>query len=93
MSRATILVVDDDKVIRHTLKYQLDKSGYEAVSAGSGDECMYHLKNGDIDLVFHFLLRETDLDCLSLEGTLTGELYDGRPITGTDDVRMVDTTD
>lgn len=52
--------------------------------------------DGDIDLVFHFLLRETDLDCLSLEGILTGELYElyeGTPITGSDDVRMVDTTD
>ena len=49
--------------------------------------------DGDIDLVFHFLLRETDLDCLSLEGILTGELYEGTPITGTDEVRMVDTTD
>ncbi len=47
--------------------------------------------DGDIDLVLHFLLGETGLDCASFEGTLTGELYDGRPISGTDAVRMVDT--
>lgn len=45
--------------------------------------------DGDLDLVFHFLLNQTNLDCSSLEGTLTGELYDGTPITGTDEVRMI----
>lgn len=45
--------------------------------------------DGDIDLVFHFLLRETDLDCNSMEGILTGELFEGTPITGADEVRMV----
>lgn len=51
MAKATILVVDDDKVIRRTLKYQLDKNGYEAMSASSGDECMYHLKQRDVNLI------------------------------------------
>lgn len=50
-------------------------------------------EDGDLDLVFHFLLSETSLDCLSTEGTLTGELYGGTPITGTDEVRMVDAAD
>jgi hypothetical protein len=45
--------------------------------------------DGDMDLVFHFKLGETNLDCLSIEGTLTGELFDGIPITGTDAVRML----
>jgi len=51
MAQTTILVVDDDKTIRRTLKYQLEKGGYEAVCAGGGDECIYHLKQREIDLV------------------------------------------
>ena len=51
MAKATILVVDDDRVIRHTLKYQLDRNGYEVISAGSGDECIYHLGQRNIDMI------------------------------------------
>jgi len=45
--------------------------------------------DGDIDLVFHFKLGDTDLDCSSTEGTLTGETYDGIPITGFDTLNMI----
>lgn len=46
--------------------------------------------DGDLDLVLHFLLIESNLTCESVEGTLTGELFDGTPIEGMDAVRMVD---
>lgn len=46
--------------------------------------------DGSIDLVFHFLLGQTDLTCDSAEGTLTGETFDGQAIEGTDSVRMVE---
>lgn len=46
--------------------------------------------DGDIDLVFHFRLGDTDLDCDSVEGSLTGETYDGIPVTGTDALNMID---
>jgi YVTN family beta-propeller protein len=46
--------------------------------------------DGDTDLVFHFRLGDTDLDCGSTEGTLTGETFDGIPIEGTDAVNMID---
>jgi CSLREA domain-containing protein len=46
-------------------------------------------KDGDIDLVFHFRLGDTNLTCDSEEGTLTGEIVDGPAIEGTDAVRMV----
>ena len=48
--------------------------------------------NGDgaTDLVFHFKLGDTDLDCNSIEATLTGETYCGIPITGTDTIHMID---
>ena len=51
MAKASILVVDDDRIIRHTLKYQLDRNGYEVVSAGSSDECMYQMGQRNIDLI------------------------------------------
>ena len=45
--------------------------------------------DGDIDLVFHFRLGETELDCGSTEGTLTGETFDGEVIEGTDSVNII----
>jgi hypothetical protein len=45
--------------------------------------------DGDIDLVVHLRLGDTDLDCNSTEGTLTGETFDGQTIQGSDAVRMV----
>ncbi len=51
MVKQTVLIVDDDKIICRTLKYQLEKGGYKAVSANSGEECLYHLKQNDISLV------------------------------------------
>jgi hypothetical protein len=45
-------------------------------------------KDGDVDLVFHFRLGDTNLTCESTEGTLTGETYESLPIIGTDTVWM-----
>ncbi len=45
--------------------------------------------DGDMDLVFHFRLGATDLDCSATEGMLTGETYDGALIEGTDAVAMI----
>lgn len=45
--------------------------------------------DGDIDLVFHFRLGDTDLTCYSEEGILVGETYEGLAIIGSDLVRMV----
>lgn len=44
--------------------------------------------DGDIDLVFHFRLIETSLNCDATEGTLEGNLSIGTPIEGIDDVEM-----
>ena len=46
--------------------------------------------DGDTDLVFHFRVGDTVLDCSSIEGTITGETFGGEDIEGTDAVRMVD---
>jgi hypothetical protein len=45
--------------------------------------------DGDTDLVFHFRQGDTDLTCESVDGTLTGETFDGQTIEGTDAVNMV----
>ena len=45
--------------------------------------------DGDMDLVFHFYLRNTALTCGSMTGQLKGLTYGGIPIEGTDSVRMV----
>jgi hypothetical protein len=45
--------------------------------------------DGDLDLVFHFLFGDTDLNCDSTVGTLTGETFDGQPIQGTDSVNII----
>ena len=45
--------------------------------------------DGDMDLVLHFRLKDTDLSCDSVEGTLIGQTYSGFDIEGTDAVRMV----
>jgi len=45
--------------------------------------------DGDIDQVFHFRLGDTDLDCSSTEGTLTGLTIGSISIEGTDEINMV----
>jgi hypothetical protein len=48
--------------------------------------------DGDTDLLFHFRLGETGLTCESVEGILTGELWDGIRFTGRAEVSMVPAT-
>jgi len=45
-------------------------------------------EDGDKDLVLHFLLRETYLNCDSEEGCLEGETFGGVSIWGCDDINM-----
>ncbi len=45
--------------------------------------------DGDTDLVLHFHLLNSSLDCDSTEGTLLGETFDGIAIECADSVRMV----
>ncbi|MDD5071050.1 MAG: response regulator [Candidatus Omnitrophica bacterium] len=46
-----LLVVDDDKLIRMTLKKILLKEGYKVVLASSGEEALGLVKNREFDLV------------------------------------------
>ncbi len=45
--------------------------------------------DGDDDLVLHFRLGDTGLNCGSTSGSLTGATFAGMPISGSDAVRMV----
>ena len=45
--------------------------------------------DSDMDLVFHFRTQETGIQCGDIEATLTGETWDGIPVSGTDSVNTV----
>lgn len=49
--------------------------------------------DGLTDLVFHFLLGETGIQCADTKITITGETYDGLLVTGTDSIRPVSDAD
>lgn len=48
---ATILVVDDEKNIRRTLRMVLEGSGFNTLEAGSAEEALETLGGGEVDLV------------------------------------------
>jgi hypothetical protein len=45
--------------------------------------------DGDVDLVFHFLLGDTGLTCTSTEGALSGLTFDGQTIGSMNSVNMI----
>jgi DNA-binding response OmpR family regulator len=47
--RARVLVVDDDRALRHALAALLQDDGYDVAQAGDGPDALAHL--GDVDLV------------------------------------------
>ncbi len=50
-SKATILIVDDDKTVRLALRKVLERQGYEIIEPGGGQEALGHLGQYDIRLV------------------------------------------
>ena len=45
--------------------------------------------DGFMDMLFHFKIQELAIACGDTEATLTGETFDGTPITGIDAVKTV----
>jgi two-component system nitrogen regulation response regulator NtrX len=48
---ATILVVDDEKNIRRTLRMVLEGSGFNTLEASSAEQCLEMLKSNEVDLL------------------------------------------
>lgn len=46
-----ILLVEDEKKLNHTLRFQLEKEGYQADSCYDGEEALYLIKECGYDLV------------------------------------------
>jgi hypothetical protein len=46
-------------------------------------------EDGFMDMMFHFRTQESEIICGDTEATLTGELYDGTQVAGTDTVNTV----
>jgi CheY-like chemotaxis protein len=49
--KKTVMIVDDDKDIRDTVKEALSREGYSVVTATSGDDCLKKLQKKDADLI------------------------------------------
>ena len=64
MANATILVVDDEELIRWSLREGLTAEGYEILEAGTGREALEQFKHG-VDLVL-LDYRLPDIDGLSV---------------------------
>ena len=47
----TIMIVDDEKDVRDTVKTILESNGFKVVSAISGDDCLKKLKKSKPDLI------------------------------------------
>jgi DNA-binding NtrC family response regulator len=62
---ARILLIDDEDLVRSTLRYALERAGHNVTEAGNGREGMSALERGDIDLVI------TDILMPEMEGIET----------------------
>jgi len=56
MKQERILVVDDEAIVRETIKNDLMEAGYDVVEARNGMEGVRQFKNGAIDLVISDLV-------------------------------------
>ena len=52
MKRGRILVIDDEKNIRHLLKNELSAEGYTVVTAKSGEEGLKVLTDQNFEIIF-----------------------------------------
>lgn len=48
---ATVLVVDDERNIRRTLRMVLEGSGFNTLEAGSAEQCLETLRENEVDLI------------------------------------------
>jgi DNA-binding NtrC family response regulator len=58
MKQERILIVDDEAIVRETIKDDLMEAGYDVVEAHNGLEGVRQFKNGAIDLVISDLVMD-----------------------------------
>lgn len=51
MSKAHILVVDDEKPIVDIIKFNLEKEGYKVTASYDGEDALNRIKNENFDMV------------------------------------------
>lgn len=65
-TKREILLVDDDRDIRDSLKIILEKNGYATRTAGNGREALAELKKGKPDLMILDVMMSTDTEGFDL---------------------------
>lgn len=51
IGRTTVLIVDDDPLIRETFRYPLEQKGYRVLAADDGDHAMEVIGGSNVDIV------------------------------------------
>lgn len=83
--------------IRSTGKFDATQVDWETVKFGPGEATERHerihlkdlQKDGDLDAVLHFRIRESGIRCKDTKVTLTGRTFEGLPFRGTDRIHVV----
>lgn len=78
MARRKILVVDDDPDFVEAMRLTLEPSGYEVVSAASGDEGLARVESESPDLVILDVIMSSVLDGLQMSQRMQESAQHGR---------------
>lgn len=80
-TNGNILLVDDDRDIRDSIKIILEKNGYSVATASNGREALASLKQKQPDLMILDIMMTTDTEGFDLAYELKGSAeFEGLPI-------------
>jgi two-component system alkaline phosphatase synthesis response regulator PhoP len=80
-TNGNILLVDDDRDIRDSIKIILEKNGYSVATAANGREALASLKQKQPDLMILDIMMTTDTEGFDLAYELKGSSeFEGLPI-------------
>jgi hypothetical protein len=82
--------------ILSTGKFDATQVNWETVTFGPDEATEIHQrshlkdvdKDGDLDFLLHFNIRETGIECGDKTATLTGETFNGEAFTGSDKITV-----